>query len=344
MIIVMKPHIPKEEIERVIDKIKSKGLEPVPLYGVERTVIAVIGDSRKYEIDGLKAIKSIEKITKILKPYKLASREYKSETTVIKVEDVEIGNDDFTVIAGPCSIENEEQIMTIAGILKDMGIRIMRASAFKPRTSPYSFQGLGIKGLKLLKQVKEKTGLIVETEVMDVRDVKVSAEYVDILRIGARNMQNFDLLKEVGKLKKPVILKRGMNATLNELIMAAEYILSRGNPNVILCERGIRTFETSYRNTLDISAVPMLKKITHLPVIVDPSHASGKRELILPLSKAAVAVGADGLMIEVHPNPEEALSDAAQSLYPKQFKELLDELKPLCEVCGRHLKCQTNSK
>jgi len=337
MIIVMKPKTPKEEIERVIAKIREAGLEPMPLYGVERTVIAVIGDSRKHEPDSWKAIKSVEKVQKILKPYKLASRAFKDEGTVIKVNGVQIGGKDLAVIAGPCSVESEEQIMDIALKLKAMGIRILRASAYKPRSSPYSFQGLGLKGLKLLKMVREKTGLAVETEVMDVRDVKTAAEYVDILRVGARNMQNFDLLKEIRNVDKPGIIKRGMNATLDELIMAAEYVLSRGNWKVILCERGIRTFETAYRNTLDITAVPVLKKLTHLPVLVDPSHAAGKRDLILPLSKASIAVGADGVLIEVHPNPEAALSDGEQSLYPEQFETLLSELRPICSVMGRRL-------
>ncbi|MBU0757840.1 MAG: 3-deoxy-7-phosphoheptulonate synthase [Nanoarchaeota archaeon] len=337
MIIVLKPKTSKKEAERVMAKIRENGLEPVPLFGIERTVIAVIGDSRTEALDGMKAMECIEKITSILKPYKLASREYKPDNTIVKVGDVEIGGKDFVIVAGPCSIESESQIMEIALFLKKVGIKILRASAFKPRTSPYSFQGMGLKGLKLLKQVKERTGLLVETEVMDVRDVKISAEYVDMLRIGARNMQNFDLLKEVGKVNIPVILKRGMNATISEFIMAAEYILSRGNKDVILCERGIRTFETAYRNTLDISAVPTLKKATHLPVMVDPSHSSGKRGLILPLSRASIAAGADGLMIEVHPNPEQALSDGEQSLYPEQFSKILEELKPICKVMGRNL-------
>ena len=227
--------------------------------------------------------------------------------------------------------------MESANMLKKLGIRIMRASAFKPRTSPYDFQGLGIKGLKLLKKVRDKTGLLVETEVMDVRDVPIAAEYVDLLRVGARNMQNFDLLKELGKINKPVILKRGMSATINEFIMAAEYILYHGNKNVIFCERGIRTFETAYRNTLDVGAIAILKSMTHLPVIADPSHAAGNRELIAPLSKAAVAAGADGLLIEAHPNPEKAMSDGAQSLYPEQLENLLKELKPLCEAVGKKL-------
>ena len=241
------------------------------------------------------------------------------------------------MIAGPCSIESEEQIMESAEMLKKLNIKIMRASAFKPRTSPYDFQGLGIKGLKLLKKVKEKTGILTETEVMDVRDVAIAAEYVDVLRVGARNMQNYDLLKELGKINKPVILKRGMAATINEFIMAAEYILYHGNTDVILCERGIRTFETAYRNTLDVGAIAILKNLTHLPVIADPSHAAGNRDLVPPLSKAAVAAGADGLLIEAHPNPQKALSDAAQSLYPEQLAKLMEELRPICEAVGRKL-------
>ncbi len=338
MIIVMEKGTDKKNIENVINRVEKYGLKPVPLYGTERTVIAVIGDSRKYSINGWMAMKGVANVTKILKPYKLASRENNPKGTIVKAGNIEIGGTNFIMIAGPCSIESEAQIMKSAEILKKMGIKIMRASAFKPRTSPYSFQGLGIEGLKLLKKAREKTGLLVETEIMDVRDVKIAAEYVDILRVGARNMQNFDLLKELGKIKKPVILKRGMSATIDEFIMSAEYILSKGNPNVIFCERGIRTFETkAYRNTLDIGAIPVLKKMTHLPVIVDPSHAAGNRELIPALSRASVAAGADGLIVEVHPNPEEALSDGAQSLYPEQFKSLLEEIRPLCKAMGRRL-------
>lgn len=339
MIIVMKPKTKKEDIQKVMDKVESNGLEVRPLYGTERTVIAVIGDSRKYSMNGWRAMKGVESVTKILKPYKLASREHHPEGTKIKLGDLQLGNGDFIVMAGPCAIESEEQIMKSAKILIEQGVKIMRASAFKPRTSPYSFQGMGIEGLKLLKKVRDETGLLVETEIMDVRDVKVAAEYVDILRVGSRNMQNFDLLKEIGKLKIPVILKRGLSATIDEMIMAAEYILSEGNPNVIFCERGIRTFETkAYRNTLDLAAIPVLKARTHLPVIVDPSHAAGNTELIIPLSKAAVAVGADGLLVEMHPNPEDAVSDGAQSLSPKQFEQLLNEIKPICDAVGKKLK------
>lgn len=338
MIIVLKPKTEKKEIEKVVQKIEEKGWKSVAFEGVERTVIHVHGDVRDDEPDKWKSIDCVEKVMRILKPYKLASKEHHNQQTVVKAGNVSFGNGDFVVIAGPCSIENRKQIMEEAKALKQRGIKIMRASAFKPRTSPYSFQGLGIEGLKLLKSVREQTGLLVETEVMDVRDVPIAAQYVDILRVGARNMQNFDLLKEMGKIDKPVIIKRGMSATIKEFIMAAEYILMNGNKNVILCERGIRTFETAYRNTLDLGAVAILKKETHLPVIVDPSHAAGNRDIVPALSKAAVAVGADGLLIEVHHNPEEAQSDGAQSLNPEQLSKLLKELKPICEAVGKRIE------
>jgi 3-deoxy-7-phosphoheptulonate synthase len=337
MIIVLKPKTQKRDVEKIIEKIKEKGWKPVAFEGVERTVIHVHGNVTDDEPDKWKSIACVEKVMRIMKPYKLASKEHHVQQTVVKAGDVSFGNGDFVVIAGPCSVENEKQIMESARILKDMGIKIMRASAFKPRTSPYAFQGMGIEGLKLLKKVKDETGLLVETEVMDVRDVPIAAQYVDILRVGARNMQNFDLLKEMGKIDKPVILKRGMSATIKEFLMAAEYILMNGNKDVILCERGIRTFETAYRNTLDINAVAILKNETHLPVIVDPSHAAGRRDLIAALSKASVAVGADGLLVEMHHNPEEALSDGAQSLLPEQLSKLLKELKPICKAVGKRL-------
>ncbi|MFH1439395.1 MAG: 3-deoxy-7-phosphoheptulonate synthase [Candidatus Woesearchaeota archaeon] len=341
MIIVLKQNTKQEEIDNVIRLVEEKGLKPVPFQGVERTVVHVQGDVRA-ESNNFASLDCVEKVVKILKPFKLASREHHAETTVIKIEnslgiDVSIGNGEFVMIAGPCSAESEDQLMKAAKLLKEMGVKIMRASVFKPRTSPYDFQGMGIEGLKLLKKVRDKVGILVETEVMDVRDVRIAAEHVDILRVGARNMQNFDLLKEMGKINKPVILKRGSAATIKEFLMAAEYILANGNKNVILCERGIRTFETAYRNTLDINAVALLKRETHLPVIVDPSHSAGIREIIAPISKAAAAVGADGLLVEMHPNPEEALCDGAQSLHPHQLAKLLGELKPVCEAVGRKI-------
>ena len=337
MIIVLKLGTKKEEIESLIEKIKGRGLKPVAFEGEERTVIHVIGDTKGEATNGWSSIQCVENVVRILKPFKLASKEHHTQKTIIKIGDVTVGSKDFVVIAGPCSVESEKQIMESARLMKENGIKIMRASAFKPRTSPYAFQGMGIEGLKLLKKAREKTGVLVETEVMDVRDVAIAAEHVDVLRIGARNMQNFDLLKEVGKVNKPVILKRGMAATINEFLMAAEYILMNGNKNVILCERGIRTFETAYRNTLDLAAVAVLQKETHLPIIVDPSHAAGRRDLIIPLCKASVAIGADGLIVEVHQNPEEALSDGEQSLYPEQLTQLLKELKPICAAVGRKL-------
>lgn len=337
MIIVLKPKTTKEDIEKVKKKLIENKLKPMAFEGVSRTVIHVLGDVREGDQDRWKSIACVEKIMRIMKPYKLAAREHKKQQTVVTTGNVKFGNGEFVVISGPCSIENEKQIMHAASVLKEKGIKVMRASAFKPRTSPYSFQGLGIEGLKLLKKVRETTGILVETEVMDVRDVPIAAQYVDIVRVGARNMQNFDLLKEMGKIDIPVIIKRGMAATIKEFIMAAEYVLMNGNNNVILCERGIRTFETAYRNTLDLAAVALLKQETHLPVIVDPSHAAGKRELVIPLSKAAVAAGADGLLVEMHPTPEDALSDGAQSLTPDLLTELLTELKPVCESVGKTL-------
>ncbi|MFH0874314.1 MAG: 3-deoxy-7-phosphoheptulonate synthase [archaeon] len=273
----------------------------------------------------------------IIDSHKSASNEHHSQPIVIKVGDVAIGGGTFTVIAGPDSVESEDQIIKSAELMKKNGIKIMRASAFKPRTSPYAFQGLGIEGLKLLKKAKDKTGILVETEVTSIRDVPIAAEYADLLRIGARNMQNFELLKEVGKINKPVILKRGMSATIKEFLMAAEYIMHNGNKNVILCERGIRTFETAYRNTLDLEAVVILKQETNLPVIVDPSHAAGNRDWVIPLCRASAAVGADGLIVEVHPDPEAALCDGAQSLYPEQLTKLLKELKPICDAVGKKM-------
>lgn len=337
MIIVLKPKTKKEEIERVMEKVKEKGYRPVLFEGVERKVIHVVGKIKEGSENGFGSIPCVEKVVRIMKPHKLASNEHHPQPTVIKVGNTTIGGGSFTVIAGPDSVESEDQIIKSAELMKKNGIKIMRASAFKPRTSPYSFQGLGIEGLKLLKKAKDKTGILVETEVMDVRDVPIAAEYADILRIGARNMQNFDLLKEVGKINKPVILKRGMAATIKEFLMAAEYIMLNGNKNVILCERGIRTFETAYRNTLDLEAVVVLKQETHLPVIVDPSHASGNRDWVIPLCRAAAAVGADGIIVEVHPDPEKALCDGAQSLYPKQLTQLLKELKPICDAVGKKL-------
>jgi 3-deoxy-7-phosphoheptulonate synthase len=330
MVIVMGKNATESQIERVIEWVESVGYGAHPTYGVERTIVAVVGDDRgTAQLKSAETLPGVERIVPILKPYKLASREAKEGNTVIRIGDLEIGGPEFIVMAGPCSIENEEQLMESAYIAKKGGAHILRGGAFKPRTSPYSFQGLEEEGLKLLKKVREKTGLPVVTEVLNTTDVDLVEEHADILQIGARNVQNFALLKKVGHVRKPVLLKRGMMTTIEELLMSAEYILSSGNHKVILCERGIRTFETATRNTLDISAVPILKELTHLPVTVDPSHATGHWKYVIPLARGAVAVGADGLLIEVHPEPEKALCDGIQSLKPEKFYQLMEEVRAL---------------
>lgn len=337
MIIVLRPNATEKEIGHIIEKVKKLGLKPMVSKGVERTIIGVIGEEDIIRIQPLEAYPGVEKVMPILKPYKLVSRDFKKEDTVVDVGGVKVGGKKVVVMAGPCSVENETLLVKIAKDVKSAGAVILRGGAFKPRTSPYSFQGLGEEGLKLLKEARKITELPVVTEIMDVRDMPLVERYADLIQIGARNMQNFNLLKEVGQSKKPVLLKRGMSATIKELLMSAEYILSEGNFNVILCERGIRTFEDHTRFTLDISAVPIIKQLSHLPVIVDPSHATGKWGLISPCSKAAIAAGADGLIIEVHPNPEEALSDGAQSLLPEKFAELMKDVGKVAKAVGREI-------
>jgi len=338
MIIVFKKEATEEEIRHVVERIEKLGLKAMVSRGVERTIVGIIGPEDKARIQPFEAFPGVEKVMPVLAPYKLVSREFKKENSVIKIkEGVEIGGDEVIVIAGPCSIESEEQLLKVAEKVKEAGAKILRGGAFKPRTSPYSFQGLGEEGLKILKEVSLRLNIPTVTEVMDPRDVELVARYADILQIGARNMQNFNLLKEVGQTQKPVVLKRGMSATIKEFLMSAEYILSGGNFNVILCERGIRTFEEATRNTLDLSCVPLVKELSHLPIIVDPSHATGKWKLVPPLSKAAVACGCDGLLIEVHPNPEEALSDGPQQLLPEKFSSLMQELKAVAQAVGRKL-------
>lgn len=339
-IIVLRPDVSDEQIEKLVKKLEAKGLKPHISKGTERTIIGVIGDTSKVtedEENAIRAIPGVEDVVRILKPYKLASRDFKKTDTIIQVNGFEIGGKRVHVAAGPCAVENRVSLLDIAEKVKAAGATFIRGGAFKPRTSPYSFQGLGVEGLKYLAEVKERTGLPVISEIMDPRDLDVMIQYVDILQIGTRNMQNFKLLMEVGSVDKPVLLKRGMSATIKELLMAAEYILSRGNEKVILCERGIRTFETATRNTLDLSAVPLLKSLSHLPVAVDPSHGVGKRELVAPMALAAVAAGADMLLIEVHSNPEEALSDGEQSLIPSQFAEMMTKLSLVAKAVGREL-------
>ena len=337
MIIVMNTEATEEDIIAVEKRIKEVGFDTHLIRGVERNVIGAIGDRQIIYSLGLEIMPGVEKVVPIMKPYKLVSKEVKQETSVIQVKNVTIGGPEIVVIAGPCAVESREQLEASAQAALKGGAKILRGGAFKPRTSPYAFQGLEEDGLKMLAQVAEDTGLLVVTEVIDEQSVDLSVEYVDILQIGARNMQNFQLLRRVGKTNKPVILKRGLAATVEEWLMAAEYIMSGGNYNVILCERGIRTFETATRNTLDISAVPVVKGLSHLPVIIDPSHATGDYKLVKPLAKAAVAVGADGLLIEVHPEPTKALCDGPQSLTPQAFWEMMQELKPIAAAISRNI-------
>ncbi len=337
MIIVLKAGSTEADIATVEKKVVEAGLKVQKSLGSERIVLGVLGNERKLNKKQILAIDCVENIMPVLKPYKLVSREFKKEDTIIDVCGVKIGGKEIVVMAGPCAVENQKTQSEVAAIVKDAGAKIMRGGAFKPRTSPYDFQGMKEEGLKILKQAKEETGMPIITEVMDVANVELVAKYADILQIGARNMQNFDLLKAVGKQSKPVMLKRGMSATLKEFLMCAEYIMSEGNQNVILCERGIRTFCTYTRNTLDLNIIPMLKKETHLPVIVDPSHATGVRDLVTPLSLASIAAGADGLIIESHNCPECAMCDGAQSLLPDQFKDMMGKVKLVAEAVGRTL-------
>jgi len=338
MIIVMAPDATPEEIEKVEDTIRELGYTPHAIVGVERKVIGAVGDERgKDRLQSIETMGGVESVFPILKPYKLASREVKPSNSVIQADGVAIGGPAITIIAGPCSVESKEQICTTANLVKSSGANFLRGGAYKPRTSPYSFQGLEENGLKLLAAAKEVSGLPIVTEVMNPREIDLVAKYADILQVGARNMQNFSLLKELGKINKPILLKRGMMNTIKEFLMSAEYVLSEGNQQVILCERGIRTFETATRNTLDISCIPVLKKETHLPIIIDPSHATGHWEMVESMSRASIAAGADGLIIEVHPDPVNAFSDGPQSLKPEKFSRLMENLRPFAELMGRTL-------
>jgi 3-deoxy-7-phosphoheptulonate synthase len=339
MILTLKQGIHKKDVDEVIAKIKKLGFRPQISHGTERIVVGVIGEGNKAitHRSSFEAMESVEFVTPISKPYKLVSREFKKSNTVVDVKGVKIGGSQVVVMAGPCSIDTRENIMGTARDLKKAGVCILRGGAFKPRSSPYAFQGLGEKALKMLAEARKATGLPVITEVMDTRQVALVERYADILQVGARNAQNFDLLSELGRVKKPVMLKRGMATTIEEWLMAAEYILSKGNPNVILCERGIRTFETATRFTLDLNAIPVLKHHTHLPVVVDPSHGVGVRDFIVPMARAAIAAGADGVIIECHPNPATALSDGHQALLPLQMPNIMKELRAVAEAVGRIL-------
>src|ERR1700704_6386826 len=333
MIISMRPHATREEIDHVCERIHEFGYKVHSIEGGERVVIGVVGVGDVTAcLESLEATPGVEKAMRISAPYKFVSKEFRKERSVIKINGCEIGGDRFVMMAGPCSVESEKQIMETAEAVAAAGARVLRGGAFKPRTSPYDFQGMEVDGLKLLQKAKDATGLLIITEVMSDRDVEIVADYADIMQIGARNMQNFALLKSLGRCGRPVLLKRGMSSTVKELLMSAEYVTAHGNPNVILCERGIRTFETVTRNTCDIAAIPALNELTHLPVILDPSHATGRRSLVPALSRAGVAIGADGLMVEVHPAPEKAVSDGAQSLDVAQFRQMMQDLRPYIEL------------
>jgi 3-deoxy-7-phosphoheptulonate synthase len=338
MIVIMERRASPQQIEHVVERVEELGFRAHLSQGEERTIIGVIGDERPLSVESLEVLAGVERVVPVLQPFKLASRDFKPDNTVVKVASGAcIGGEEVTVIAGPCAVESREQIFETAWAVKEAGAKMLRGGAFKPRTSPYTFQGLGVPGLELLAEVREKVGIPIVTEVMSETDIEVVSEHSDVLQIGARNMQNYSLLQQVGKASKPVLLKRGMMSTIHEWLMSAEYVLSNRNYNVILCERGIRTFETATRNTLDINAVTVAKQLTHLPVIVDPSHATGKTNLVGAAAKAAVAAGADGLIIEVHPTPERAMSDGAQSLKPEAFAKLMVELRQIAAAVGRRM-------
>ena len=337
MVIILKQKTTKKEIENLTEELEKEGVKVNPVIGAELIILGLVGDTSKIDPLKIEAKDIVEKVMHVQEPFKKANRIFHPNDSIIDVNGREIGGKKLAMIAGPCSVESEEQITFIAESVKELGANFLRGGAFKPRTSPYSFQGLKYDGLELLKLAREKTGLPIVTEIMSPYDIEIFERDVDVIQVGARNMQNFDLLNELGKINKPILLKRGLSATIEEWLMSAEYIMAGGNENVILCERGIRTFETYTRNTLDLSAIPAIKKLSHLPIIVDPSHATGKRFMISPLAKAAVAVGADGLIIEVHNNPEKALCDGPQSIRPNEYSELINDIKLIANAVGREL-------
>ncbi len=335
MLIIMRDHASQAEVDHVVERLREAGAEAHLSQGEVKTIIGVIGEREIIYALEMEGVAGVEEVVRVLKPYKLVSRDFQPEDTVVRVGNTSVGGGAFAMIAGPCSIESEEQLFATARAVKAAGATMLRGGAFKPRSSPYAFQGLGLEGLKLLRAAGDEVGLPVVTEVLDVRDAATVAEWADVLQVGARNMQNFMMLDELGTLRKPILLKRGLSATIEELLSAAEYVLKGGNRDLILCERGIRTFETYTRNTLDLAAVAALKTLTHLPIIVDPSHATGRRDLIAPMCRASVATGADGLMVEVHVDPEHARCDGPQSLWPAEFSALVSDITPLVALVGR---------
>ena len=338
MLIVMRHGATEEEIQRVVTVIREMGYQARPMPGAQRTAVGLVGNDGRVDPSRLEGLAGVQEVIHVSKPYKQVSREWKPENTTVRLPaGVTVGGTDVVAIAGPCSVESERQILEAARLVREAGAVILRGGAFKPRTSPYSFQGLGRPALKLLARAREETGLLICTEAMDSEGVGWVAEVADIIQIGARNMQNFSLLRAAGRAGKPVLLKRGISATITELLLSAEYLLAEGNQEVILCERGVRGFDTATRNLFDISAIPVVQKLSHLPIIADPSHGTGLRDKVIPMARAAVAAGADGVMIEVHPNPEEAMSDGAQSLFPDQFAQLMREVRVIAEVIGRRI-------
>ena len=341
MLIVMHAEATEDDIARVCGTIGEMGYEARPMPGRQRTTVGLVGNDGRVDSSRLEGLPGVQEIIHVSKPYKQVSREWKPEPTLVRLEgDVVIGGSDVVVMAGPCSVESEAQILDAARAVRAAGATILRAGAFKPRTSPYSFQGLGRKGLDLLARAREETGLRLVTEAMDAEGAEIVAQVSDIIQIGARNMQNYSLLKTVGRLRKPVLLKRGLSATIQELLLSAEYVLAEGNPDVILCERGVRGFDSATRNIFDLSAIPVVKSLSHLPIIADPSHGTGHRDMVIPMARAAVAAGADGLLVEVHPNPERALSDGVQSLYPAQFERLMGEARIIAHAIGRAIPAE----
>lgn len=340
MIVVLEKGIPDQHLESVIKHLEDYGFVVHKSVGEERIILGAIGVQPNFDTRKIKILDGVEDVFRITEPFKLAGRSFKRENTVFKVKDIEIGGNEINVIAGPCSVESEEQIFTIAQIVHQSGVRILRGGAFKPRSSPYAFQGLGEEGLKLIRKAADQFGMLVITEVLENSMIDLVYKYTDIFQVGARNMQNYSLLKELGSAKKPIMLKRGLSATVEDWLMSAEYILANGNPDVLLCERGIRTFETYTRNTFDISAIPVVHKRSHLPVFADPSHATGLRDKVLPMARAAVAAGADGIMVEVHHDPEKALSDGPQALLPDQFADMMKQIRLIAEVIGRKIHSQ----
>jgi 3-deoxy-7-phosphoheptulonate synthase len=337
MLVVMQQGASEEQIDAVIERLTELGFDVHRSTGVVHTVLGGVGGKEEFDLGVFELMDGVKEAHRISSPYKLASRSFKPGGTVVKIRDVEIGGPGVVVMAGPCSVENRDQIEHSAEIVSSGGARVIRGGAFKPRSSPYAFQGLGEEGLKMLREAADRHGLLVASEVMDQTQISLLSEYADILQVGARNMQNFTLLRELGKQRKPVLLKRGISATIEELLLSAEYIMSGGNYDVILCERGIRTFETYTRNTMDISAIPVVKKLSHLPIVADPSHGTGRRDKVVPMARAAVAAGADGLLVEVHPEPDRALSDGAQSLRPEQFQEMMRQLRIIAAAVGRSI-------